>query len=405
MKPYKPLFKEVISSSEYKQNYKPVIDKTFDKSLWEKAFPQLKDLFMKLNNNKFKPTLIFDLRNHISAEKTTNPAVDLDIKKILNYMKYTYSHETYPIGLCEKDGNIEKIINVIKKFLQIIKESQDKQNYIDKIKRKIQATKDNKSGKQTINIEELEKEIKDWEEKKLFYDNVIGSAEEYLSYTKQLIGDYKLVFTISRRKITSQSTKVDWGSCMSFDKNPTGVNNTHFIGSSMSDGTFIVFLTKLGDEISLKAPLARVLVKPYRNDSDEIFWYVDKVYPIGKYSKFRQAVVSILSDENMKLKNSTFRIDTNVHYRDSREEINLNDVYRYVQNGDFSDITSKPKEFIEEMFKEHSREIISNWDFNIPFPDIEIETLDVSDTDIRELPKGIKFKNLNISNTNISFIG
>ena len=50
------------------------------------------------------------------------------------------------------------IINTSRIF---IKESQDKQNYIDKIKRKIQATKDNKSGKQTINIEELEKEIKD----------------------------------------------------------------------------------------------------------------------------------------------------------------------------------------------------------------------------------------------------
>ncbi len=45
-----------------------------------------------------------------------------------------------------------------------------------------------------------------------------------------------------------------------------------------------------------------------------------------------------------------------------------------------------------------------NWDFEVPFPDIEIDTLDLSNTDIRKLPKGIKARNYNLSGTNIERI-
>jgi hypothetical protein len=46
-----------------------------------------------------------------------------------------------------------------------------------------------------------------------------------------------------------------------------------------------------------------------------------------------------------------------------------------------------------------------HWDMSIPFPDIKIDTLDLSYSDIRKLPLGIKAKNLYLQNTSITSLG
>lgn len=177
--------------------------------------------------------------------------------------------------------------------------------------------------------------------------------------------------------------------------------NRHKVGSGMAEGTFVVFLVR-NEDTNIDGPIARVLVKPFKkqNDETQVFWYVDQVYPQGTNAQFRQAVVKVLKAHNMKSTDGKYTLPSGV-YKDTKGFVEIDDVYRYVQAGDFSDLKNKPKEFIEKMFERHPKEIVMNWDFNIPFPDIETESLDLSGTDIRKLPKGIKAKNINLSNTNI----
>lgn len=87
-----------------------------------------------------------------------------------------------------------------------------------------------------------------------------------IDLTKIYDDNYKIIFSLEPRMIASQSTNVDWYSCMNL---ASSYNQKKHVGSSFRDGgNCVVYITKTGDS-ALKRPLARLLVKPFSIDGLE----------------------------------------------------------------------------------------------------------------------------------------
>ena len=71
--------------------------------------------------------------------------------------------------------------------------------------------------------------------------------------------NYKIIFSLEPKAVISQSTGVDWYSCMNLTSNYT---QKKYVGRSFNDGgNCVVYVTKTND-LAIKKPLARLLVKP-----------------------------------------------------------------------------------------------------------------------------------------------
>jgi hypothetical protein len=140
-------------------------------------------------------------------------------------------------------------------------------------------------------------------------------------------------------------------------------------------------------------------------DSDvlnRIFWYVDLVYPRGGYPLFRNKVVQIFDHLN-KTKEGTFVISKG-QYVDSKEKIELDDVFAYINKGDYSDLKDKNEKFISKIMDRYPFEFFSNWPDNQKMPEnLKIRgDINLSDMDIRKIPEGLNVSgNIFIKNLNI----
>ena len=319
---------------------------------------------------------------------------DKELKIFIKSQGYQIEDKFWAAGLVTKTKPGDtKILQVVKSFRDNIKNNyQTKEDRKDKLLKQIETGNFNQQlvNSKKKEIEKIEKEQVEMKK----YEELVNDYIDSNSDSSNLV----MVFSLNTRAIASQSTKVAWTSCMNLE----GGQFKEKVGSGIASGAFVVFLAEK-DEIGNKTsePKARVLVKPFFDSKKKnVFWFADQVYPRGTNSKFRQAVTKLLKQFNMDIKDGNYKLPSGV-YDDGTSEVKVDDVYRYVQIGDFSDLQTKPKKFIEKMFERYPKEIILNWDFDVPFPDIEIETLDLSNTDIRKIPKGIKARNWNLSGTNI----
>jgi hypothetical protein len=261
-------------------------------------------------------------------------------------------------------------------------------------------------------------------EKRLYddnFENVVQYVDQYISADRKAddIQDQGRVIVISRRMLdfASQSTMQNWTSC----QNLAGGAFKHKVGSSFAEGAMVAYLMNsgdIGDDLTwsslnsseLHNALARVLMKPAFPSSGkgDPFWYVDQVYksPSGVSSsealQFRSIVTQFFSKHNSKLPDADYAT-SEAHYHESGTDYThkIDPIFRYVHAGDFSNIDKLPKEDLEQMFNRYPKMIIQNWDMTKRFPDLSIDTLDLSNADIRKIPRGIKAKNYNLSGTNI----
>ena len=88
----------------------------------------------------------------------------------------------------------------------------------------------------------------------------------------------ELMVVISRHPydIARMSTGRAWNSCM--DKN-SGTNNYHYVAHDIAEGTVISYLVRKSDP-NITNPLARQLLKPYRNANAEVVLLPQQVYGI-----------------------------------------------------------------------------------------------------------------------------
>jgi len=471
----------LLSKEEIKGNkhFLKTIKNTFDlkkykgvrKNILRPLFKNLANKFgVQLANNG--KTLIFDFQSlHVEkdtmASRQLNGPERLILSNLLHRYQYEFDDSLFLVGNAKtKDGKYESLINIFNKIKTETGKYQKYQDELDKLlkrKKKIETEITNidkdkkhinksvddknkiiKSKKETLekvesSIDTLTKTLNDLRKDEESFNKLEDKIYKYNDI------NYKILITYIPWRVASMSTfssdsKAPWSSCMNLQ---SGVNK-HYVGSSMSNGAFVAYLIRPGDEKNIDSPLARVLIKPFvrvdntkdyedyddeeQNDDDDeyygggqipehkyaeinylddnvldkIFWYVDLVYPRGGYPLFRNKVVQIFDHLN-KTKEGTFIISKG-QYVDSKEKIELDDVFIYVNRGDYSDLKDKNEKFITKIIERYPFEFFSNWPDNQKMPEnLKIRgNLDLSDMDIRRIPEGLNISgNIFINNLNI----
>ena len=100
-----------------------------------------------------------------------------------------------------------------------------------------------------------------------------------------------LVFAKHPYDIAGASTDRGWTSCMNLY---TG-SNRRYIKNDISEGTFVIYLIS-GNDLNIKKPIARILVKPYTNvnNEDDVLYNPGKIYGTAP-STMETTVLTILS--------------------------------------------------------------------------------------------------------------
>lgn len=475
----------LVSKKEIKNNPEMVetLSDSFDFNKYKGVRKNiLRPLFKKIADTYGVPlynhgkTLIFDFQN-LMIEKDTTLSRQLStpektlLSNLLFRYNYVFDENLFYVGNAKKrNGHLESLINIFDKIQEEIKEYQKYQNEKDKnlIKEKkinndikklstdkkfLEKTEEERN-KIKKSKEELLKKITD---KNLILieklENLQKDEEAFTKLQDKIYKykdiNYKILLTYIPWRVAAMSTfssaNPPWDSCMNLK---TGINS-YYVGSSISNGAFVAYLIRPGDETNIENPIARVLIKPFikieEDDSDydyemeedetedefeerierektnkyaeidyidkqtldtNVFWYVDLVYPRGQYGIFRSKVVSIFNKVNANVKKGKFTISKG-QYADSKSIVEIDDVFTYINGGDYSDIKEKDNTFITKMLKNYPFEFFSNWPENEPMPsNIKINsTLELENMDIRKLPEGLNINgDLKINNINISKI-
>lgn len=258
-------------------------------------------LFKKLNRGIFKRTIIFDINGRLFKGVDNLTKDSQEVNEMLSILKANgYKDIIFEIGSCYQG---QTLISISKAFEEIKEKYQNNKAMLDKI------------------------------------DNFINNLNKVYD------NSYKIIFTIETRKVASQSTKVNWRSCMNLEN---GVFRQR-IGASISAGLAAVYLVKVGDESKIQRPLARLLIKPtvfsektgtdfnIKNISDEdVHYYIDKTYTSNNSisTNINTRVVNIFEK---KVKNILDKINNknlkNLVTRENKPSITFN-LQRDVRDGD-----------------------------------------------------------------------
>ena len=154
----------------------------------------------------------------------------------------------------------------------------------------------------------------------------------------------KIIFTLSPREFISQSTRANLTKSIKSCMNVFYGLNRKFLPTALMSGSFTVWLVKVnkdkdGNDIidsKIVDPLARIVVKPFRNNNGDVFFIPDTVYAANDnsnfVSKFSSKVFEIINHNNL-LPNDMYYLDTEANYRDSVDSI-TNDVFSRLMYND-----------------------------------------------------------------------
>jgi hypothetical protein len=130
--------------------------------------------------------------------------------------------------------------------------------------------------------------------------------------------DYIMVISKSPYDIGGMTTDREWESCM----NLRGGQNRHFVPIDIERGTIVVYFIRAEDK-NIKAPVSRILIKPYINkdDDDDILYGIEHEhvkYGMGHVGLFKKLIN--LLDEAQKEKIGIFKRDKKL-YPDSKKPL------------------------------------------------------------------------------------
>lgn len=314
---------EIISKSDWKEEYGEKIYDKIDKSFYRKSLAFIKSkiftpanlsdkryIFLHTNGGKLSKTNIikYQLDNNDTAfvniiNKYTKYKIPLN--KIASFLT---------IGKVLNGKNITAITLAIAdlrlKFMadedDYRRQSTSREQTLKNKELQLDTEEDPKKRENLIKIiEGIKKRLKEDEEK-----HKIAGAERVNelvdAYWKKFEAinnqKYIIVLTYDTRAVASQSTAVSWRSCMNLDD---GEYN-QFVPKTINIGSFIAYLSTKKDIHELKNPIGRVLCKAYYgydNDREnpDVIWIAGNFYPgsdRGEMKWFGEAVQGFLNNNN-----------------------------------------------------------------------------------------------------------
>lgn len=172
-------------------------------------------LMTAINNGKFAKTVVIDFETKKPDVDINNIDKKIDIEKCNEILKKNgYEKIMYEIGVCyDKNKSMVSVSEAMRGIINKSETSQEEKDILQYTVNNIKSIYDDK---------------------------------------------YKIIFSIEPRLAVSQSTAVDWKSCMALIDDHYGLKNK--ASSSISAGIAVVYITKVGDK-AIQRPLARFLIK------------------------------------------------------------------------------------------------------------------------------------------------
>jgi hypothetical protein len=255
------------------------------------------------------------------------------------------------------------------------------------------------------------------------------SKEEYLKTIDLLenpklttsSSKYKIIFTLSPRTFISQSTRANLKNGITSCMNIFFGCNRRYVPTALASGAFTAYMVKVnknndmtGSDIvdsKIIDPIARVVVKPFkREDSDDIYWYVDRPYVdrSQKIDDFGVKVKTILNKyHNSNIAEGKYMMARG-NYVDTLDNFSIDRLFKIVNNEELfnklkTDLQNNSPEALDDFNKIIDKE--SDNIFNIwgkgKFPSTPNKSITIL-KDIRKLPDGINCLSLKVVNKTLA---
>ena len=130
-----------------------------------------------------------------------------------------------------------------------------------------------------------------------------------------------MVLTWVPRQILTQSTGTIWRSCMtlsSYGDNNGGVNKK-FVTTGITEGVFIAWLVNLADMKTIKEPIARILIKPFMDDEENIIWWPSTIYHDGGQGNELKLFERTCRSYMLKKQKDLIKTDMTIDIKDSKK--------------------------------------------------------------------------------------
>lgn len=346
----------------YRKGTMATFSKNGGLATWKEMYPQMKKIMKGINNGKFARTVIIDPNGKVKKKKLLG---NRDFIMFLASMGWSASEQSIEANTI-KSKSVKEIA-----LTDFLKMWDNKLKNINKVNQKMDELEDKeKEGKLSASekkiLVEKQKEYKALTE----YQKMRSKFED-----KNILNGKKVVISIVPRLIASQSTQVTWDSCMQFDRKSGVVYADKArhggVGGGIANGVLIAFLVEYNDN-DIARPISRCLIKPFKNEKGDIFWYADKVYTAKQQmlidekgmtkadakemsafadrsaGKFRALIYDILEPFNADIPEDTYQLSKGI-YNDTKSEYKVTPVTKYIMRGDFSDLKGKDSKFLTEL--------------------------------------------------------
>lgn len=302
-----------------------------------KTFPQTKETERQrlVDELMLKTESVSPSFDKLLEEKIKNSDIEQsrELKDILNYDQKTDKklNDLIKEGMSLKKAETNEIV---KKY------NRTKLNRLLTLTKEKNEISDNK---QTVSREEYEELI-----------NILSNPHIIASDQKM-----KIIFTLSPRAFISQSTRANMANNIKSCMNLFYGANRKFIPTSIMDGAFTAWLVKVnknnkGEDIvdsKIIDPIARVVMKPFRDNDNNIIWIPDKSYSSDKrFENLDDKVFQIIKYQMEDSPEGLYKLNSAANYRDTISQFKNNTFHKTINNQELLQqvIDKMPSELIDQ---------------------------------------------------------
>jgi hypothetical protein len=220
------------------------------------------------SNNKGADILNYTRQNR----EIITDVIDEDIKRYLTENGYHFKNDNdFYDNICYTKNNAK--INLRDELAKIganVKNIDSKKKILEKMPPDLP------------NRKPIEDEIRRLMEFKQDYLKRVEDVVESIDVETEEKNLKVMVLTWVPRQILTQSTGTIWKSCMSLSSyEDSEGGNKRFVTTGITEGVFIAWLVNLADMKTIKEPIARILIKPFMDDEENIIWWPSTIYHDG----------------------------------------------------------------------------------------------------------------------------